>query len=131
MALKYTIDTLINSIVNKDVFEKIQGKKILIYDLNPRSKEMMEWFFRHDVYVTGFLLEDERRDYADIRYFNKRMFYFDELQGDELILDAFGENVESIKNRTDCEICKLYNPENAAVIIYGAGIRGGYCFNNF
>lgn len=53
------------------------------------------------------------------------MFYFDELQGDELILDTFGENVESIKSRTDCEVYNLYNATNAAVIIYGAGNRGG------
>lgn len=41
MAIKFTIDTLINSLVDREVFEKIQGKKILIYDLNPQTKEMM------------------------------------------------------------------------------------------
>ena len=51
----------------------------------------MDYFFRHDVYITGFLLEDSRRDYESIRYFNKPMIYFDELNGDEVILDTFGE----------------------------------------
>ena len=90
MAQVYNIDVLINSLIDKEVFKIIQDKKILIYDLNSQSKEMLEWLFRHDIYVKGFLLEDSRRDYSDVKYLNKSMFYIDELDGSEIILDTFG-----------------------------------------
>ena len=128
MAKDYSIDVLINSIIDKKVFENIQGPKIILYDLNSKTKEMMEWFFRHDIYIEGFLLEDSRRDYSDIRYFNKRMIYFDELAGDEIILDTFGDNVESLKKRTKCEVFALYKSPVKPIIIYGAGAASDEIF---
>ena len=127
------MDVLIDSIVDKDVLDKIKNQEILLYDLNPQSKKMMEWLFRRDVYVKGFLLEDTRRSYSTLKYFNKPMFYFDELCGDEVILDTFGDNTESLKNRTKCKIYSLYNKhmQIKPIIIYGAGKIGGVYIKDF
>ena len=132
MAEGYSIDILIDSVINKEILEKIRGKKVFLYDFTPQSKLIMEYLFRNDIYVFGFLLENDRRDYANIKYFNKGMFYFDELTGNEIIIDVFGENLKLIKDRTNCLVYSLFKKEQKlkSVIIYGAGI-GGELLNSF
>ena len=120
----YNIDVLINSIVDREILKEINGKKIILYDLNPQTKTMMDWLLLHDIYIEGFLLENDRKDYSDIKYMNKRMIYFDELDGSEIILDTFGRNIESLSKKTGCHVCALYNFKNKGVIIYGAGKIG-------
>ena len=125
LAQPFSIDDIINLLVDKAIFKKIKNKKLILYDLNPLTKDLMEWLFRHDIYVKGFLLEDSRKNYAEIKYLNKPMIYFNDLSGDEIIIDTFGDSVESLTKRCTCQVYRLYTPPLfEPLIIYGAGHRG-------
>ena len=53
LAQPFSIDDIINLLVDKAIFKKIKNKKLILYDLNPLTKDLMEWLFRHDIYVKG------------------------------------------------------------------------------
>ena len=117
MAQEFTIDKLIGSILDPELLIKIQGKKVLLYDLTVQTKDLMEYFFRHDIYITGFFLSYEHKNYADIKYFNKPMFYPDELDGSEIIIDPFGEHIKELKALTGCAVHSMYPPPPHLIIL--------------
>ena len=49
-----------DSIIDPDVISKISDKKILLYDLDVGTKLIFSWFQMKNIYITGFVLSDEK-----------------------------------------------------------------------
>lgn len=104
-------------IVDNSVLESIEGKKIVFYDLNPASEIAFLYFLSLNIYVEGFVLDDSRRDIKELRYFNKPMFFFDELSPEDfVIIDISGKSVEYLKQKTRCPVHKLLKNEKPIIL---------------
>ena len=114
--LMYGFDTLIDP----DAIAKISGKNILLYDLNVASKLAFLWFQAKNIYVAGFVLDNDRRDLEGLRYFNKRVFFLEDLQDaaqDFVIVDVSDKNSQKIQSKIKCSVYSLFK-ELKPVIFY-------------